>query len=115
MNYSVALRRSYMDSLTFSFNEVDKDLRYDCYEYLNFDRSSTLNDSLRLNCDSSNTINKTISGITLKKGFDGLLSVGLRERRMSAHHTRFIDYQDCKFSLLFKKEFFYFQISWKSM
>ncbi|CAF1124596.1 unnamed protein product [Rotaria sp. Silwood1] len=94
MEYSVGIRRSSNDSLTFSFNQVDKDLRYDCYEYINVDKSSTLDDTIRLNCDSSNTNNKTISGIRIKKDFNGLFSIGLRERRLSAHHTRFIDYQD---------------------
>ncbi len=97
MDYSVALRRNYKSPLIFSFNQVDKDLFYNCYEYLNFDKSETLNDTLQLNCNPSNTNNKTINGITLKKYFNGILSVGLRERRISAHHTRFIDYQDCKF------------------
>ena len=105
MDYSVALRRNVADSLTLSFIQVDKDLRY---EYLNFDKSRTLNDTLRLNCDSSNTNNKTISGITLKKGFNGLLAVGLQERRLSAHHKRFIDYQDRKFNKLFKRKFYFF-------
>jgi len=108
MDYSVALRRNFADSLTLSFIQVDKDLRYECYEYLNVDKSRTLNDTLRLNCDSSNTNNKTISGITLKKGFNGLLAVGLQERRLSAHHKRFIDYQDRKFNKLFKRKFHFF-------
>ncbi|CAF4661126.1 unnamed protein product, partial [Rotaria sp. Silwood2] len=94
MDYSVAIRRSLNDSLTLNFNQVDKDLHYDCYEYLNVDKSSTLDDTIRLNCDSSNTNNKTITGIKTKKDFNGLLSIGLKERRLSAHHTRFIDYQD---------------------
>jgi hypothetical protein len=99
MDYSVALRRNSSNPLTLSFNQVDKDLNYNCYEYLNFDKSGTLNDTLQLNCIPSNTNNKTISGITLKRNFDGLLSVALRERRISAHHARFIDYQDCKIYL----------------
>jgi hypothetical protein len=103
MEYSVALRRNASDSLVFSFIQVDKDLRYDCFEYLNFDKSGTLNDTLQLNCDSSNTNNKTISGIAIKRNFNGLLSIGLRERRMSANHARFIDYQDCNFEFLFLK------------
>jgi len=97
MDYSVALRRNYNSPLIFSFNQVDKNLSYNCYEYLNLDKSGTLNDTLQLNCNPSNINNKTITGITLKKNFNGILSVGLRERRISAHHTRFIDYQDCKF------------------
>ncbi len=98
MDYSVALRRNSSDPLTLSFMQTDKDLNYGCYEYLNLDNTGTLNDTLQLICDSSNTINKTISGITLKKSFNGLLSIGLTNRRISAHHTRFIDYQDCKFN-----------------
>ncbi len=97
MDYSVALRRNFSDPLRFSFIQVDKDLLYNCFEYLNVDKSGTLNDTLQLNCSPSNTNNKTITGITLKRYFNGILSVGLRERRISAHHTRFIDYQDCKF------------------
>jgi hypothetical protein len=96
MDYSVALRRSFVNPLTFNLNQVDKDLRSGCFEYLNFDESSTLNDTLSLNCYLSNIINNTFTGITLKQGFNGLLSVGFRARRISAHQTRFIDYQDCK-------------------
>ena len=98
MDYSVALRRNSANPLTFSFTQVDKDLLYDCFEYLNMDRTGTLGDTIQLICDPSNTNNKTISGISLKQGFNGLLEVGLRERRITAHHTRFIDYQDCKFN-----------------
>lgn len=95
MDYSVSLRRNFSEKLNLSFIQVDKDLRYDCYEYLNVDKSGTLNDTLQLNCDSSNTNNKTINGITFKKDFNGLVSIGLKERRLSSHHMRFIDYQDC--------------------
>ena len=97
MDYSVALRRNFNESLILSFNQIDENLRYSCYEYLNFDRISTLNDTLELSCDSSNTDNKTMSGISFKKDFNGLISFSLKERRMSGHHTRFIDYQLCKF------------------
>jgi len=69
MDYSVVLRGNYSVPLTLSFMQTDKDLRYDCYEYLNMDNTGTLNDTLQLICYSSNTINKTISGITLKKIF----------------------------------------------
>lgn len=105
MEYSVSLRRNYNESLTLSFTQIDKDLRYDCYEYFNMDRSSTTNDDIiRLNCDSSNTNNKTITGIKFKKNFNGLISIGLKERRLSAHHMRFIDYSDCNCIHLFKTQ-----------
>ncbi|CAF2040937.1 unnamed protein product [Rotaria magnacalcarata] len=94
MEYSVALRRSFNESLIFNFVQIDKDLLYNCYEYLNFDKNSPSDDTIQLTCDRSNTNNKTISGIKLKKDFNGLLSIALQERRMSAHHTRFIDYSD---------------------
>jgi hypothetical protein len=99
MDYSVALRRNYNDTLIFSFQQTDQNLRYPCYEYLDFDRTGTLNDALQLTCDASNTNNKTMSGIIFKKDFDGLVSLSLQDRRMSGHHTRFIDYELCKFSL----------------
>ena len=106
MDYSVALRRNFANPLTLTLNQVDN-LVYGCYEYLNMDTSGTLNDTLVLTCNPSNINNKTISGITFKSGFNGLLEVGLTGRRISAHHTRFIDYQDCKFYLLFEKEFLF--------
>jgi hypothetical protein len=98
MDYSVALRRNSSSSLILSFIQVDKDLFYDCFEYLNMDRTGTLNDTLQLNCIASNTNNKTINGITIKKSFNGLISIGLRNRRISSHHLRFIDSDDCMFS-----------------
>jgi hypothetical protein len=98
MDYSVALRRSFNQSLTFNLNQVDKDFRPGCAEYLNFDRQLSLSsDTIPLSCVYSSTNNLTISGINVKKDFNGLLSVALRERRISSHHTRFIDYQDCMF------------------
>jgi len=106
MDYSVALRRNASEILTLSFSQVDKDLRYDCYEYLNVDESNTPPNTLQLNCDSSNTNNKTISGITLTNNFNGLLSVGLKSRRLSAHHARFIDYVDCKLNFFYLKNIF---------
>ena len=106
MDYSVALRRNFNESLVLSFTQVDPTLRYSCYEYLNFDRTSTLNDTIELSCDPSDTNNKTMNGISFKKNFNGLVSLSLRERRMSGHHTRFIDYQLCKFSLSIEFLFF---------
>jgi hypothetical protein len=95
MDYSVSIRKSSNKSFNLSFIQVNKDLRYDCFQYLNMDKIGTLNDTLQLNCNPSNTINKTIYGITIKKNFNALLSIGLRERRISSHHARFIDYQHC--------------------
>jgi hypothetical protein len=92
MDYSVALRRNFNESLVLSFEQTDKNLRYACYEYDNFDRMYTLNDTIPLICDPSNTDNKTMNGITLKKDYNTLLSFSLQDRRMSGHHTRFIDY-----------------------
>ncbi|CAF4100035.1 unnamed protein product, partial [Adineta steineri] len=94
MDYSVNLRRNYTDSLILNFNQTDKDLRSVCYEYLNMDMLSTLNDTLRLNCVYSSTNNITISGISFKKNFNSLISIGYDGRRISSHHTRFIDYYD---------------------
>ena len=93
MDYGVALRRNFNSTWSVSLSQVDRDLRSACFQYLNFDRSSTLDETLALSCDSSQTLNKTISGITVKKNFNGLMSIGLRERRMSAHHVRIIDYE----------------------
>ncbi|CAF2093138.1 unnamed protein product [Rotaria magnacalcarata] len=93
MDYSIALRRNYNQSLILSFEQIDKDLRYSCYQYINFDTTSTLNDTIKLFCNESNTENKTMDGISLKKDFNGLVSFSLEEKRMSGHHTRFIDYQ----------------------
>ncbi|CAF1215178.1 unnamed protein product [Adineta ricciae] len=94
MDYSVSLRRNFTDSLSLTFNEVDPDLRSDCFEYMNMDRTSTLNETIQLNCISSTTSNKTITGISFKRNFNGLISIGLRDRRLSSHHFRFIDYSD---------------------
>lgn len=96
MDYSVALRRNFNESLILSFEQTNKDLRYECYEYMNFDKMSTLNDTIKLSCDSSNVNNKTMNGISFKHNFNGLLSFSLQERRVSGHHTRYIDYQLCK-------------------
>jgi hypothetical protein len=100
MDYSVALRRNFSSPLILSFIQIDKNLFYDCFEYLNLDRTGTLNDTLQLNCIASNTNNKTINGITIKKSFNSLLSIGLRNRRISSHHLRFIDSDDCMFVYL---------------
>ncbi|UJR29534.1 hypothetical protein I4U23_010751 [Adineta vaga] len=94
MDYSVSLRRNFSDSLILSFNQIDKDLRSNCFQYRNIDRSGTLNDTMQLNCVSSNTLNKTITGISFKRNLNDLISIGLEDRRLSAHHFRFIDYYD---------------------
>ena len=96
MNYSVALRRNFNQSLTLSFELTDENLPDTCYEYVNFDLTSTLNDTIRLNCHSATTNNITMTDINFKKDFNGLISLALQNRRMSGHHTRFIDYQLCK-------------------
>jgi hypothetical protein len=93
MDYSVALRRNYDQPLILSFQQTDTTLVSSCYEYINFDRMSTLNDTIGLSCDPSNTNNKTMTGISFKKNFNSLASFALQDRRMSGHHTRFIDYQ----------------------
>ena len=97
MDYSVALRRNFNESLILSFAQTDPSLLYSCYEYINFDRTSTLNDTIALSCDSSNTNNKTMNGISFKQNFNTLVSFSLQDRRMSGHHTRFIDYPLCIF------------------
>ena len=104
MDYSIALRRNYNQSLILSFEQIDKDLRYSCYQYVNFDKMSTLNDTIKLLCNELNTKNKTMNGISLKKDFNGLVSFSLEEKRMSGHHTRFIDYQLCKFYFIEKQK-----------
>ncbi|CAF1112160.1 unnamed protein product [Adineta steineri] len=93
MDYSVALRRNYNQSLILNFQQIDPTLGLSCYEYINFDRTSTLPDTTQLSCASSNTNNITMSGISIKQNFNTLLTFALQDRRMSGHHTRFIDYQ----------------------
>ncbi len=92
MDYSVALRRNFNQSLILSFEQTDKNLLLSCYEYANFDRMSTLNDTIPLACNAFNPNNKTMNGISFKKDFNTLLTFSLEDRRMSGHHTRFIDY-----------------------
>ena len=69
MGYSVALRRNFNQSLILSFEQTDKNLLSACYEYVNFDRTSTLNDTIPLICNSLNTNNKTMNGISFQKRF----------------------------------------------
>ena len=102
MNNSVALRTNFSSLVELNLIQVDENVRSDCYEYLYMDRTETLNDTLRLNCIQSN-LNKTITGISIPKSFNGLVSIGLKDRRISSHHFRFIDYEDCKFAFFFKK------------
>ena len=98
MENSVAIRRDRNSFSRLSLIQSDKDLRLNCFEYVNMDRQGTLNESFQLNCDPSNTNNKTIIGISIPKSFNSLLSIGLTDRRMSSHHLRFIDFDDCMFN-----------------
>ncbi|UJR20328.1 hypothetical protein I4U23_023459 [Adineta vaga] len=92
MDYSVALRRPYTQSLVLSFQQTNNTLDSSCYEYLNFDRTSST-DTIPLQCELSNTNNIKMSGISLKKDFNGLITLALENKRISGHHARFIDYQ----------------------
>ena len=96
MENSVAIRRNRNLFTRLNLVQFDKDLRLDCYEYVNMDVKGILNDTLQLNCISSDTNNKTINGIRMEKSFNSLLSIGLKDRRISSHHLRFIDYDDCR-------------------
>ena len=92
-NNRVSLRRPFNQSeIQFQFEQIDPNLRLSCFQYNYFDRDSTFDDTKRLNCDLSNTFNRTINGILLKKDFNGLISIGFEERRISSHHFRMIDY-----------------------
>lgn len=96
MENSVAIRRNRNLFSRLNLIQFDKDLRLDCYEYVNMDVKEMLNDTIQLNCISSDGINKTISGIRMEQSFNSLLSIGFKDRRISSHHLRFIDYEDCK-------------------
>jgi hypothetical protein len=101
MDYGVALRRSAEQSFTWTFEQIDRDLRRSCFQYVNVDRSSTGgNASVQLDCDLSSPSNRTIRGISPSRNFNTLLTVALKERRLSGHHVRFIDYADCKWNAL---------------
>lgn len=93
MSYSVALRRISNDSLSFSFAPVNRTLVSNCFEYLNFDVTSPSDDTIALTCTPSDLNNLTINGIILIENFNTLMTVALEGRRMSGHHTRYIDYQ----------------------
>jgi hypothetical protein len=107
MDYSVALRRNYNVSLTLSFEQINTALSSNCYEYLNFDTTSS-SDSIPLNCYLSNINNLTMNGISFPEDFNTLVTFALESRRMSGHHTRFIDYQISKLKLLSRKKIFLF-------
>lgn len=94
MEYSVALRQPYNQTFVLNFEDFNSSLGSSCYEYINFDQVTTgSDDTIALNCYLSNTNNLTMSGITFREDLNGLVTFALAERRMSGHHTRFIDYQ----------------------
>ena len=93
MSYSVALRRISNESLSFFFSQVNRSLASNCFQYLNFDVTSPSDDTIALTCTSSDPNNFTINGITLIDNFNTLMTVAFEGRRMSGHHTRYIDYQ----------------------
>ncbi|CAF1452722.1 unnamed protein product, partial [Adineta ricciae] len=91
MDYSVALRRPFNQSVALSFTLANTSLSSSCFEYMNFDR--TLYETIALSCSLSNTNNLTMNGINLRQNLNTLVTVAFNDRRMSGHHTRFIDYQ----------------------
>jgi hypothetical protein len=99
MDYSVALRRNFNQSLILSFQQINTTLGSTCYEYINFDTTSSSDDTILLNCILSNTNNLTMNGISFRQNLNTLVTFALAGRRMSGHHTRFIDYQLSKFNL----------------
>ena len=94
MDYSVVLRRPFNQSAALSFSLANTSITSSCFEYMNFDRTSY--DTIALSCSLSTTNNLTMNGINLRQNFDALVTVAFNDRRMSGHHTRFIDYQLCK-------------------
>lgn len=96
MDYAVFVRRNSTDSLSLSFQQLSNDTSSSCYEYINFDRTSPSNDIISLTCNVMNANNRTMNGIRLIERSNGLVTVALRERRMSGHHMRFVDYQISK-------------------
>jgi hypothetical protein len=103
MDYSVALRRNFNQSLILSFQQINTTLGSTCYEYINFDTTSSSDDTILLNCILSNTNNLTMNGISFRQNLNTLVTFALAGRRMSGHHTRFIDYQLSKFNLIYTK------------
>ena len=103
---SVALRRPWNETFTLVFNQSDGAIRLPCVEYWNVARRSPLGVSIDLTCDPQLTMNKSISGIRVEKDFNSLVTVALRDRRLSGHHTRWIDSQQSpiSFSLRHWKE-----------
>jgi len=100
MDYSVALRRNYNQSLILSFEQINTSLGSSCYEYINFDTTGSSDDTIPLNCVLSNTNNLTMFGISFRPNLNSLVTFALEARRMSGHHTRFIDYEISKFNFI---------------
>jgi len=98
MDYSVALRRNFNQSLILSFQQINTTLGSTCYEYINFDTTSSSDNTILLNCILSNTNNLTMNGISFRQNLNTLVTFALAGRRMSGHSTRFIDYELSKFN-----------------
>ena len=88
----VSLRRRFDDKFNLTLRQLNQDDRSSCLRYLNFDRQSTLDQTKELICSITTDSNKTFYQIDFPKDFNGLMTIGLRNRRMSGHHLRVIDY-----------------------
>lgn len=92
MEYGVTRRRISNETFLLNVTQTDLDKRFRCFQYLNLDRQGTLDDTRELFCDASIKVNKIISGIVLRKDFNGLVTIAAQDRRLTGHHLRFIDY-----------------------
>jgi len=105
MNYSVALRRNFNQPLILSFEQINPALGSNCYEYINFDDTSLPSeDTIGLTCILSDTNNITMNGISFRQNLNSLVTFALEDRRMSGHHTRFIDYALSKLNFMKEKK-----------
>lgn len=88
----VSIRRRFDEKFNLTLKQINDNDRNSCFQYFNFDRRSTLDETKELICSISSDFNKTFYQIDFPSNFNGLSTIGLRNRRMSAHHFRFIDY-----------------------
>ena len=103
MNYAVNVRRIANESLSFAFTQVNQTLATNCYEYLNFDVTSPSDGTIALNCLPSGSNDFLINGVTLIRNFNTLITLAFQGRRMSGHHTRYLDYQLSKCHLRYEE------------
>ena len=101
----VSLRRRFDDKFNLTLKQLNTDDRSSCFRYLNFDRQSTLDQTKELTCSVTANANKTFYQIDFTKDFNGLMTIGLRNRRMSGHHLRVIDYLPSAFRSSFRTRF----------